>query len=384
MLSAARGLGRKSTANLVDELPLVGNRVVVAGLFRTRCGLQRGAKLMLIDLVRRGYMARAVDLSAPLAHSLDEPDAGLILPVDLERLPVSDLIIHVNPPLFASAMASFPESVLKRTRIVAYWAWELPVLSDEWRECARLCSAIWVPSPFVADAMFAGLPNFAGEIRVVPHQVDLDPMPRLSAEQRRILRERYGIAPSEFACGASLSFHSNYARKNPTGAVDAFMRAFSPLDQNARLLIRAHDGQHHRRLFDHLVSYSAEDPRITVFDPITRKWPISEFFSSLDVFMSLHRSEGYGLQVAEAAQAGVSTLATAWGLAPDIRSRPEVFTVGYRLITPLDPEGFYMQFDGAKWAEPDIDDAVRWLRILRANHAAKSAETMIATVPSAQ
>jgi glycosyltransferase involved in cell wall biosynthesis len=368
-IDVAASLPRKSaTPNLVDELPLRGQQVAVAGMFRTRCGLQRGAKLMLADLHRRGYSAWAVDLSAPLLHPLDEHSAGLLIPADLDQLPISDLLIHLNPPLFANAVGCFSQSLRDRARITGYWAWELPVVSDAWRKCAHLCSAIWVPSPFVASTMFAGLSDFTGEIRVIPHQVDLDPMPRLTRDQRRILRESNEIAPSEFVCGVSFSFTSNYARKNPTAAVDAFMRAFSLLDPKPKLLIRAHDSQHHRKLFEHLVSYAEVDPRITVFDPLNRRWPINEFLPCLDVFLSLHRSEGYGLQIAEAAQAGVATLATGWGLAPDICARPEVITIGYRLVTALDPQGFYMQFDGAKWAEPDIDDAARWLRVLRARH----------------
>ena len=360
---------KKPSTNLVEKLSLAGNRVVVAGLFRTRCGLQRGAKLMLIDLNRRGYSARAVDLSAAFHFRLDESGVGLLVPEDLDQLPVSDLIIHCNPPLFAAAVECFSATVRERTRIIAYWAWELSVVSDAWRDCAKLCSAIWVPSPFVANAMFLGLPDFVGEISVVPHQVDLDPMPKLDREQRRMLRERYGIAPSEFVCGASFSFDSNYARKNPIAAVDAFMRAFSPLDDSARLLIRAGDSGNHPNLFEHLVSYSAIDRRISVFDPRVRTWPPADFFPSLDVFISLHRSEGYGLQIAEAAQAGITTLATGWGLAPDIVERPEIIGIGYRLVPPLDPQGFYIEFKDAVWAEPDIDDAARWLSVLRRKHS---------------
>jgi glycosyltransferase involved in cell wall biosynthesis len=323
---------------------------------------------MLADLYRRGYMPWAVDLSAAFGHPLDEPDAGLLVPADLDQLPISDLLIHLNPRLFADAVAVFSQRLREHARIIAYWVWELPVISEEWRESARLCSAIWVPSPFVASAMFAGLPHFAGEIRIIPHQVDLDPMPRLNREQQRILREQYGIAPSEFVCGVSFSFSSNYARKNPTAGIDAFTRAFPSFDTAARLFVRAHDSQHYKELSEHLVSYGAIDSRITVFDPQLCKWPIRDFFSSLNVFLSLHRSEGYGLQIAEAAQAGIPTLATAWGLAPDICDRCEVIQIGYHLVSPLDPQGFYTQLEGAKWAEPDIDDAVRWLRILRGKH----------------
>lgn len=61
-------------------------------------------------------------------------------------------------------------------------------------------------------------------------------------------------------------------------------------------------------------------------------------------------------------------LATAWGLAPDILARPETIPIGYRIVRVLDPQGFYSQFPGARWAEPDIDEAASWLRLLRDRH----------------
>jgi len=194
-----------------------------------------------------------------------------------------------------------------------------------------------------------GVTGFWREIHVVPHQVNLDPL----------LRN-----------GTAFSFDSNYRRRNPVAAVDAFMRAFSPLDEDCRLFVRCQESVDFGELYDHLVSYAAGDPRIHVFDVASQPWPIGEFLASLDVFISLHRSEGYGLQIAEAAQAGVPVLATAWGLAPDIAVRPEVRSIGYRLVSVLDPQRFYTGLSGARWAEPDIDDAVRWLRRLREMHHA--------------
>src|SRR5579875_59029 len=358
------------TANLREELPLRGGHIGVAGLFRTRCGLQRGARLMLRDLRHRGYVAHAIDLSQSLGARLHLDEGGLLLPSDVDELGLTDLLIHCNPPLFAHAVSRFSERVRNRVHLVAYWTWELTVVSDEWRESARLCSSIWVPSPFVAHSLLAELPDFGGEIHVVPHQVDRDPLRPLDAEERREIREKHGIRSEAFVCGAAFSFDSNYMRKNPLAAVDAFTRAFSPLDEKCKLFIRCQESADFGELYDHLVSYAAGDPRIHVFDAASQPWPIGEFLASLDVFISLHRSEGYGLQIAEAAQAGVPVLATAWGLAPDIAVRPEVRSIGYRLVSVLDPQRFYTGLSGARWAEPDIDDAVRWLRRLREMHHA--------------
>ncbi len=92
---------------------------------------------------------------------------------------------------------------------------------------------------------------------------------------------------------------------------------------------------------------------------------MEDFIGVLDVFIALPRSEGYGLQIAEAAQAGVNVLATGWRLAPDIAARPQVHTIDYKLVEPIDPQNFYDQFPGAIWADPDLDHAAKTLRMLR-------------------
>jgi glycosyltransferase involved in cell wall biosynthesis len=327
---------------------------------------------MVRDMRAKGVAVYPVDISRSLHTPRTLDPAGLLEPEDLRDLTVTDLIIHMNPPLFINALRAFNESDIRDAAIIGYWAWELQKVSDEWREASRCCDAIWAPSPFVANTLFIELPEFTGDIKIVPHPVDCDPVPRLNPEQKRVLRETYCIAPRSFVVGYAFSFNSNYARKNPTGAIDAFRLAFLETDTRVRLLLRCHDGDHQTHLMAHLKSYIGSDDRITVIEAAERSWPISEFYSCLDAYLSLHRSEGYGLQLAEAAQAGTAVIATGWGLAPDIARRPEVNSVHYRLVVPLDPQGFYTQFEGALWAEPDLVQAARLLTAVRARRVVEA------------
>lgn len=341
-----------------------GARVAVAGLFSSRCGLQRGAELMVLDLRARGVAVLELDLTPGLAIASNiETTAGADLSV-LAAWGADEVVVHINPPDFARAVALFDPEALEDVAVVGYWAWELAVVSPEWRACAELADEIWVPSPFVAEAMVRGLPGFEGAIRVVPHAVDRAPMRGIAADERIAARRRLGLPEAAFVAGTSFSFASNYARKNPCGAIDAFRAAFrdAPGGAGARLVVRCHDVARHRRLFEHLVSYAGGDGRIVVWDTAVVACPIREFYGVIDVYVSLHRSEGYGLNLAEAAQAGVDVVATGWGLAPDIAARPQLSVVGSRLVVPLDTEGVYERFPGALWAEPDLAEAGERLR----------------------
>ena len=344
-----------------DGRRYVGQRVAVAGLFGARCGLQRGADLMVRDLRAQDVDVMAFDLT-PLLNipSNIETDATH----DVARLLAwqpTDIVFHVNPPLFARALSLLPAGLVAQAAIIGFWVWELSVVPPYWSDCADHADEIWTPSPFVADAIAAGLPDYAGPVEIVPHAVQHDPMQAMPASERAVLRRSVGFAPDCFVAGTSFSFDSNYARKNPCGAIDAFRLAFR-LGENVRLVIRCNDAPQHARLFEHLVSYAGDDDRIIIWDTSQAARPIRPFYAQIDVYLSLHRSEGYGLNLMEAAQAGLPVIATGWGLAPDIAARPELQTVNSRPVVPLDTQKVYERYPGAVWAEPDVWDAAVKLR----------------------
>ena len=70
----------------------------------------------------------------------------------------------------------------------------------------------------------------------------------------------------------------------------------------------------------------------------------------------------------------LTVVATGWTIAPDIAARPEIRTVGCRLVVPLDPQHAYEKFDGALWAEPDLSQAAKLLQELKVSWR-KSAHT---------
>ena len=313
---------------------------------------------MVLDFLARGVDVLAYDFTARLGIDPDiEPmSPGTSDPSIVEAWQPTDIIVHMNPPLFAQVLAQFPSTLLSSVTLVGYWAWELTVVPPAWQVCAKFCDEIWTPSPFVAQAAMGGLQTFAGKIAVVPHAVGRDPIKSQPLSARKKLRAVLNLPADHFVVGTSFSFKSNYARKNPCAAIDAFRLSFRAGEQVC-LLIHCNDSQTFTRLFDHLVSFAGEDPRIIILDTFRRAYPIRDFYGTIDLYLSLHRSEGYGLTLMEAAQAGLPVIATRWGMAPDIAARPEVHTVSSRLVVTVDSQGIYDRHPGAVWAEPDLFEA---------------------------
>lgn len=85
-----------------------------------------------------------------------------------------------------------------------------------------------------------------------------------------------------------------------------------------------------------------------------------ELMRSADCYISLHRSEGFGLTLAEAMMCGKPVIATGYSGNLDFMSDEDSFLVPYKLITIERSCGPYKA--GFHWADPDLDYAADVMR----------------------
>ena len=257
-------------------------------------------------------------------------------------------IFHVNPPELPLALASLgPERIVGPR--YGFWAWELPAAPASWLRDASFLTEVWAPSRYTAQA----LAGATAPVRVVPHPLFLAdyeavvPAPRIHA----------------FQAVALLDFKSSAARKNPMGAVAAFVRAFGD-DPAARLTIKAQNGD----LFPQaLAALRAACPaNVEVVDEV---WPYARVMSLIagaDVLVSLHRAEGFGLTMAEAMALGTPVVATEFSGNVDFMDDTCALMVPAGRVAVEDPQGVYA---GQAWAEPDLAAAAAALTRLRLDPA---------------
>ena len=82
-----------------------------------------------------------------------------------------------------------------------------------------------------------------------------------------------------------------------------------------------------------------------------------------DVFLSLHRSEGFGLVLAEAMSLGTATVATNWSANTEFMPEGTACLVDWKPV----PVGSAYQYEqeGLTWADADAHQAAGYLRRLK-------------------
>jgi glycosyltransferase involved in cell wall biosynthesis len=84
--------------------------------------------------------------------------------------------------------------------------------------------------------------------------------------------------------------------------------------------------------------------------------------SVCDAFLSLHRSEGFGLGLAESMFLGKPAVGTNWSGNTDFMDARNSCPVDCTLVTLAEDCGPYKA--GQRWADPDVDHAAWYLRKL--------------------
>jgi glycosyltransferase involved in cell wall biosynthesis len=329
----------------------------VVGELSRHSGLGEAARLTLRGLEALGVPTWSTDVSGylPASDRGTPPPAVTIPPAGVP------LLMNVNAPLLPLVLLRLSRAFVRERRVIGYWAWELPDLTPEWRVGARFVHEAWAPSDFTAAAIEPLMP---GRVRVVPYPLAVAP-PIPDALDRAAFR----LPADAIVVLVSVNLASSLERKNPLGAVAAFRAAFGNR-RDRMLLLKISNDDHFRGDFARIVAAVAEAPNIRID---TQRYPtgsVHALTAAADIVLSLHRSEGFGLVLAEAMLLAKPVIATGWSGNMMFMDAASAALVDWRLVKTNDPRQVY---HGSIWAEPDQDAAVTHLRYLADDAAARAA-----------
>ena len=105
---------------------------------------------------------------------------------------------------------------------------------------------------------------------------------------------------------------------------------------------------------------AARDPRIVVIDRMLSGQAVFGLRSVCDAYISLHRSEGLGIGMAECMAQGKPVIATGYSGNLEFMTCDNSCLVDYTRI-PVRPGDYFDYEPGWFWADPDIDQAARYM-----------------------
>jgi len=313
--------------------------VNVSGYLTAELGLGEMGRIVHRAVAAAGIPVVSVvesrSLSAAVRTGLAEPDT-----VSRPRFPVS--ILAVNSDYTGLLLDSHPELGHRRYRI-GLWAWELEDFPAGMHDGFAFVDEIWTPSEFATRAIAAHSPV---PVRTIPVPVP-DPGP--------VTREPDGTTRFLFV----FDFNSTGGRKNPWGVVEAFRRAF-PGREDVRLVLKATNGRRNTAAVERLRRAIDGDARIELVERYLTVAELDALYARTDAYVSLHRSEGFGLTVAEAMVRGLPVIATDYSSTTEFFGPESGWPVPFTM-TGVGPGWPPYRSDG-RWADPDLDAAAGAMR----------------------
>jgi len=311
----------------------------------------------------------------PLSGQSDDPEVGKLANrvVDYDTV-----IVHQLPNFYPHWRRREPGK-----RLVGMTVWETTRLPDGWLDLLHSVDALIVPTEWNRQAFLnAGVKRPIG---VIPHILEATGVGDSAADSPATTVEIPGVAKSDFVF---YTIGNWFERKGMHLTLESYLRAFHSDDPVVLVIKTGPTDERHRRYghfwwhilrrfqttsraTERLQRKHKSPPRVVLLPDLMSAEQIRALHRRGDCFVSLTRTEGWGLGAFEAASFGNPVIMTGFGgqlafLPPDLAN-----LVDYRLI-PADPKGAIEKEAYTaehEWAEPDLDHGASLMRKVYENQS---------------
>jgi glycosyltransferase involved in cell wall biosynthesis/SAM-dependent methyltransferase len=327
----------------IPPSPLGVPSVQAVGYFRAELGMGEYGRQLVTAVQATGTTVATTTWTETVSrqqHEFEDRQSAGAAAVNL-------LVINADQtPVFAATAG--PEFFAGRYTVGA-WAWEVEDFPAAFDEAFTMVDEVWAISSFTRDAIAhrTSKPVFS-----VPPPVSVPVL------DDSITRADLGL-PDDFVFLFSYDFLSVPKRKNAQGVVEAFSRAFAP-GEGPTLVIKSINGDKQRAAREELRAAVASRPDIVLMENYLSPTQRTALMAHADCYVSLHRSEGLGLTIAESMALGKPVIATAYSGNMEFMDEENSFLVPYdRVLVGAGAEPYSPT---AYWAEPRLDLAASLMR----------------------
>ena len=319
-------------------------RLRVCGYLRAELGVGEAARSIIGGLQAANVPYNTLTYETPFSrqqHPFSEQ------PSTQDDIDINIICVNADQtPTFAQKMGP---AFYRGRHNIGVWFWEVEDFPGEFHGAFDYVDEVWVASQFTQQALLKAAPKLVTKFHLPIVQPVVDP---------NLPRSEIGL-PEGFTFLFSFDFLSVLKRKNPVGLIKAFKRAFKE-GEGPTLLIKTINGD--KRLFDlEKLKYAAFGRRDVIISDGYLPLPIKNaLMAKCDCYVSLHRSEGFGLTMAEAMALQRPVIATNYSGNLEFMTAENSYLCDYKLTEV--GRGASPYPDTSAWAEPDVDHAATLMR----------------------
>lgn len=312
-------------------------------------GLGTAARSYVAALQDSGLATRIVNMDTIYGHQA-KVEHGL--QSTRQDFPIS--IFHANADQ-TLAVRHYHDNDLDRARYrIATWVWELPAARPEWASALANYDEIWVPTCFCRDAF---QPLTRKPVIVIPYA--LADVPELQPDDAEAFRYQMGIPRSSFVFMFMFDTYSFVERKNPDCLFEAFEAEFRNRDDVTMVLkvsyfhkLQSDESPTNVRFKRKLQGFLDRCRNVVLITEMLSSHDLYRLINVADCYVSPHRSEGFGLTLAEAMRLGKPVISTDYSGTRDFVLDGIALPLNYQLVELTENHGPYTR--GNIWADPEV------------------------------
>lgn len=247
--------------------------------------------------------------------------------------------------------SKFNETNFKNKYNIFYLNWESEYFPEEYVKNLTFYDEIWFPSRYCEKAISK---YFSKPTKTIPYPIEINISPLNDVEYSNF------FDPNTFNFLFLFDYNSTLERKNTINLIKCFKKTFEPNDKRVALTIKTSRSTRFKSEKNQLLEEIGNYENIILVENIFEKNTLHHIIKNCDCYISLHRSEGYGLTMAEAMYFGKPVIATGYSGNLEFMNSENSFLVDYEICNV---NAKMLNYDeNTVWSNPDIEHASQLMK----------------------